>query len=460
MRYKRFVLQKYKGISQELTLDLGDKPCCLLGDNEAGKTTILKGINQIGSLLRGAELKNGELNELRPLSLSFTGDVSLSTTLSYRTNEEFEWPSNKASKDKIQNSLKIDPNDPSGDEHELVVQFLFTFEDSKFQKRADKLYMDKDEVEFGNAIHNFLRNNVPEIVYFDDFDFDIPNFVRLSLPSLKEDERSDKEEAIRLSNNNRRWEGIFEDLLCAVLEKRDASLQDNFIALVEDDPQTKQTRLVAMNNYLNKAVGDRWVGVVGEEKKFDTINIREETSNAGYLDLHININAGNRPFRMANRSKGFRWFFCFILMTVLRRWRHSKGLVLLLDEPANNIFFSRQGSILKSILDGIKTNGQTEVSLVFSTHSSGMIDQQETDIFCCANLKSEEFSEDNISIQPELTEDCKRLVSLASIQKIINIGIESLSEVKVKDILKLIIPNLAEDMATEAYKFFKGILDR
>ena len=48
MIYKKFYFKNYKGIKEKVEIDIdanGDKPYCIIGNNEGGKTTILKGIN-------------------------------------------------------------------------------------------------------------------------------------------------------------------------------------------------------------------------------------------------------------------------------------------------------------------------------------------------------------------------------------------------------------------------------
>jgi ABC-type cobalamin/Fe3+-siderophores transport system ATPase subunit len=91
MRYSKFILQNYRGISEKVVIDLGEdrkKPICLVGNNESGKTTILKGIEQIGDLCRGNVLENGELVRCRPKrGMEFSGDIILSAEILFDNND-------------------------------------------------------------------------------------------------------------------------------------------------------------------------------------------------------------------------------------------------------------------------------------------------------------------------------------------------------------------------------------
>ncbi len=88
MKYKSFHFKNFKGI-KETTIDLyNGGVVCLLGLNEQGKTTILKGIDlcykHVKETINNAarfELTNGYLAEIAPREDNFTGNIELSLTL-------------------------------------------------------------------------------------------------------------------------------------------------------------------------------------------------------------------------------------------------------------------------------------------------------------------------------------------------------------------------------------------
>jgi AAA15 family ATPase/GTPase len=69
MIYKKFYFNNYKGIKEKVEIDIdanSDKPYCIIGNNEGGKTTILKGINLIGKLCVGGKIKDQDLIKIKP----------------------------------------------------------------------------------------------------------------------------------------------------------------------------------------------------------------------------------------------------------------------------------------------------------------------------------------------------------------------------------------------------------
>jgi len=63
IQYIKFTLENFKGIVKEVAIDISSNinhPFCFVGNNECGKTTILKDIELIGKLCKGYVLQNGE----------------------------------------------------------------------------------------------------------------------------------------------------------------------------------------------------------------------------------------------------------------------------------------------------------------------------------------------------------------------------------------------------------------
>ena len=91
MIYKKFYFENYKGIKDRLEFEIdanSNKPCCIVGNNESGKTTILKWIKFISQLCNGKlfeekddidklckdiEKMNQKLHSIHNKDLYFTG---------------------------------------------------------------------------------------------------------------------------------------------------------------------------------------------------------------------------------------------------------------------------------------------------------------------------------------------------------------------------------------------------
>jgi predicted ATP-dependent endonuclease of OLD family len=99
----------------------------------------------------------------------------------------------------------------------------------------------------------------------------------------------------------------------------------------------------------------------------------EENEEDNEVDPYIEfaIRDGTNRFNIADRSLGFRWFFCFLLFTQFRAKRQEgSGTLFLFDEPASNLHAKAQEKLLESFKDiSIQPN-----RLIYSTHSPYMID--------------------------------------------------------------------------------------
>lgn len=104
------------------------------------------------------------------------------------------------------------------------------------------------------------------------------------------------------------------------------------------------------------------------EFKPQTRSIGEENVCSSIDYEILALSNQNKRFRLAQRSKGCRWFFAFMLFTEFRKHRQSNTLFLL-DEPASNLHAAMQERVLSSI------NGLTrEAEVIYATHSPYLID--------------------------------------------------------------------------------------
>src|SRR5690554_5561607 len=76
-----------------------------------------------------------------------------------------------------------------------------------------------------------------------------------------------------------------------------------------------------------------------------------------------------RSLPLKNRSKGFNWFFSFIVWFSKIQDEKDKNFILLLDEPGLNLHASAQADLLRFIND-LSDNYQ----IVYSTHSPFMVE--------------------------------------------------------------------------------------
>jgi len=70
------------------------------------------------------------------------------------------------------------------------------------------------------------------------------------------------------------------------------------------------------------------------------------------------------------RSRGFVWFFSFLVLFSQVKKTHGKNLIILLDEPGLSLHAKAQGDLLRYIEEQLKPNHQ----VIYTTHSPFMID--------------------------------------------------------------------------------------
>lgn len=76
MRYRKFKIQNYKGISTVEIDFVENKILTFVGLNESGKTTILESIHLFYDLISGVDVPQEMLNEIRPKRINFTEKFS------------------------------------------------------------------------------------------------------------------------------------------------------------------------------------------------------------------------------------------------------------------------------------------------------------------------------------------------------------------------------------------------
>lgn len=102
----------------------------------------------------------------------------------------------------------------------------------------------------------------------------------------------------------------------------------------------KSLRTEFMEKVLNEKITTKWKELFGNNNiNFNEIKLdAEPTDNKLCLSFKIQTQS-KREFLVNERSKGFKWFFSFLLYTEFRKKR-TKNILFLLDEPASNLHSS------------------------------------------------------------------------------------------------------------------------
>ncbi|MBX3008041.1 MAG: AAA family ATPase [Melioribacteraceae bacterium] len=202
----------------------------------------------------------------------------------------------------------------------------------------------------GYIVKNWLEPNLPKFWYYDEY-YSLPSRINLS----KFDSKS-KEESIQTIN--------------ALFEMAEINIKE---ILEKSDFERFKAELESTSIHITEQIFKYWSANVNLDIKFD-IDAVERMENGQrivdkYLDLRIFNNRYKMSLPLAKRSKGFNWFFSFIVwFGKIQSDKHS-NYILLLDEPGLNLHASAQADLLRFIEDLSK-----DYQIIYSTHSPFMIE--------------------------------------------------------------------------------------
>ncbi len=367
MIYKSFKIKNFKGID-EVNVDLANsRIITLVGLNESGKTSIMEGVQLFYRIAKGENPTTEQLNEFRPKGINFSDKIEVSATLILEDEDkkkiENHWKTSLAKR----NGLELPQELRYGIKFEYELHtYKNTEQDWTFQvktKNSKRGLYETDKPGWKALVSYIKEEIVPEILYFDDFIFQIPEKVCFVKTGVAEtDEVSNK--------NNKVWQLVVSDVLKSVDDRM--SFQNYVVDVWETDRDAASNRLSQMEKALDEKITKRWGDLFGKNKiNFKEIKLDPEYTTDGKLYLSFKIRTvSKKEFLVRERSKGFKWFFSFLLFTEFRKKR-TQNILFLLDEPASNLHSSAQAKILEALHEL-----STDSLVIYSTHSHHLINPE------------------------------------------------------------------------------------
>ena len=373
MKYLSFSLENYKGIKEKVTIDINDEKSlsCIIGDNSSGKTTILQGIQLIGFFCSGNKLQPNTSTSIKPKGIIFSGDITFSATIKITDEEMADGFKDSKKRELIKKNSNI-----------IRVEFIYTYNESgefSGNKTIISIAEQKEDIIKSHPLNELLSTKLPEIIYYDDFDFQVPPKITF-LKGNREDKRTAQEK-----NKAKKWNKIFDDILTGASEGKLTSFKNSVVDYSEDG--AIDNRIQSMQDHLNKKIGEVWSEIANKKTSYKYLI--KETSNGNYKHYALQVILGdlvkNTIFEINEQSKGTHWFFCFKIYTEIRANRDkTNGTIFLLDEPANNLHINPQEKVLQSLIDLAQNNN----SVIYCTHSSYLVDASQTkNIYVVNNLE-------------------------------------------------------------------------
>ncbi|WP_336288619.1 AAA family ATPase [Bartonella sp. CB60] len=412
MQFVAFKLENFRGISKPLTIDMTNGnlsfPFVLIGDNESGKTTILEGIKTIYRLCSGEELDDSFIASMRPKSPSFSNKITLTAYLSFNENEKkvLSIKQNSSKKDNLNNDTPLEISFSYDFIKNKLVNHSILINGTKVKDSNNPQIQEKETLQK-------IKEFIPEIIYYDDFAYDVPDKIRFLKSAFSTDDLSSYDRELLESEQNHQWQKILNDIFVgSCTSDEDMNFQDDIIDYDENDQITIEQRFNAINKHLNQVIGKNWSDVTGNERRIDSFSLRRDSIDGKLVDFQLQITSNEKTFFLHERSKGFRWFFCFKLLTEIRAKsdRNKNGIIFLLDEPASNLHITVQ----KKILNSLNSLSNSKNQVIYSTHSPYLINKKTCEnLFSVYNEVSDNTSEANDDHLFEIS--CEKLSSLEEI---------------------------------------------
>lgn len=198
----------------------------------------------------------------------------------------------------------------------------------------------------------YIKPRIPKFLYYDEY-YQLPSEVDIQLLQSKD-----------ISENRLKTAK-------ALFELADINVDD--IKKDDEDYEIYKAELEATSNIITQTLFDYWKTNPNLRVQFDINKSVKRNGTANpEIKLTLKIRVWNNKYMMSlpleSRSKGFNWFFSFIVWFSKIQEDKDNDYILLLDEPGLNLHAKAQQDLLRYIDDLAK-----DYQVIYTTHSPFMI---------------------------------------------------------------------------------------
>lgn len=197
-------------------------------------------------------------------------------------------------------------------------------------------------------VKKYLKPNLPKFMYYDDY-YALPS--RVSLTSLETEPKEPSKKTAK-----------------ALLELADIDIDT---LTNSNDFEEFIAELEATEAIISAELFKYWTTNKNLKIKF-RIDKKEENNNRiveRILDIRVENQRTGVSLPLENRSKGFNWFFSFLVWFMKIQEDRNSTYILLLDEPGLNLHAKAQNDLLNFLADL-----SNDYQIIFTTHSPFMIE--------------------------------------------------------------------------------------
>lgn len=405
MKLTNVQIHKYKSIETDQSFKVEDQTTVLVGMNEAGKTSVLEAIAKVNYFTSDKAFKFDKTHDYprkEKKKLDKSGDDPVAVTLSFYIDDTLF---NKIEGDLGQGvftnrNITYSKRYGGGGLYRGVNASLSKFIDNQFtdlglddDELAEKLKKCSTSAAF-TAVHTsiddeetqenteylqkyfvnswkwasdpiseyvartYLDPSMPKFLYYDEY-YSLPSEVVIEeLSSKKKDTDNEEYKTAK-----------------ALFELADINVDE---LLSADDFEDYVAELEATQALISKELFKYWsansnlkIRFAIDKKINTTTNTynREDKIVEHRLNIRVENTRSDMTLPLKNRSKGFNWFFSFLVWFKKIQEDQNSNYILLLDEPGLNLHATAQADLLR-FFDDLAT----EYQIIYTTHSPFMID--------------------------------------------------------------------------------------
>ncbi len=404
MKLKKVEIQKYKSFESEQKFELNDGITILVGMNESGKTATLEAIAKTNYFQDDKQFKFNLTHDYprkEKKQVDKSGENPKAVTCTY---EIPQWLVDEISKDVGLNVLKSNifsitskfnnskrtfvgvtadlkkfisektkelgiSSNTTNDKLEKIKSLsefeslAASFKDENYIAAFKKLksYFEFKWGSWSNPVEEYIARiyldpNLPKFLYYDEY-FTLPS--RISIEKLEQ-------EALE-ENEYKTAKALFELADINTKEIIKASDFEDFVAELE---ATEAIISAELFKYWKTNKNLQITFQIDKKEETDPRNNQRIVEHI--LDIRVKSKGVSLPLK--NRSKGFNWFFSFLVWFKKIQEDNASNYILLLDEPGLNLHASAQADLLR-FLEDLSKNYQ----IIYTTHSPFMISSKNLD---------------------------------------------------------------------------------
>lgn len=395
IKLEKVEIYKYKSIEDTQSFNVGDNITILVGMNESGKTNILEALAKVNYFNNDKSFQfdkthdypRKELKQIKdefPHAVTCFYDISeelqkeiydnlridkfsiekFSYTKDYNNNgvyagidienKKFIELYFKNFKEKVETTIYTDMlNIKNIQDIDSIIEKVKNIENN--EELLESLEYLKNIYQFDNSIYQYIikkliEPNLPKFLYYDEY-YSLP--ARVCIENLKNGKLENEE--------LKTAKALFE---LAEIDIDTIIKSNNF---EEFNAELEATQLLITKEIFkfwdtNKNLQIRFKIEPKLEQNNHILNVRVENTDKG-VSLPLD-----------KRSKGFNWFFSFLVWFKKIQEDKNSQYILLLDEPGLNLHAMAQGNLL-TFLEELSENYQ----IIYTTHSPFMIDSNHLD---------------------------------------------------------------------------------